>query len=55
MKLTITVFAEERLKEIYEYYKREASITIAKRIKDDILEKIKLLKNFKIMDLLMNT
>lgn len=47
MKIRITQKAEERLKEIYQYYKREASITIARRIKDSILERIKILKDYK--------
>ncbi len=47
MKIKITEKAEERLKEIYQYYKREVSITIAKRIKSDILKRIKTLKDFK--------
>ena len=29
------------------YYKKEASLSVANRIKDDILEKINLLKDFK--------
>jgi plasmid stabilization system protein ParE len=47
MKIEITKNAEERLKEIYKYYKREASITIARRIKNEILERIKTLKDYK--------
>ncbi|MES2139639.1 MAG: type II toxin-antitoxin system RelE/ParE family toxin [Bacteroidota bacterium] len=47
MKIRITQKAEEGLKEIYQYYKREASITIARRIKDSILERIKILKDYK--------
>jgi toxin ParE1/3/4 len=47
MKIKSTDKAKERLKEIYQYYKREASITIAKRIKDDILARIKILKEHK--------
>ena len=47
MKIEITEKAEERLKEIYQYYKREASIVVAKRIKDDILKRIKTLKDYK--------
>jgi plasmid stabilization system protein ParE len=47
MKIKITEKVEERLKEIYLYYKREASIAIAKRIKDDILKRIKTLKDYK--------
>ncbi len=47
MKIRITEKAEERLKEIYLYYKRVASITIARRIKDNILERITILKDYK--------
>ncbi len=47
MKIKITGKAEERLKEIYNYHKREASITVARRIKDDISDRIKTLKDFK--------
>jgi plasmid stabilization system protein ParE len=47
MKIKVTENAEDRLKEIYQYYKREASITIARRIKNDILERIKILKDYK--------
>jgi plasmid stabilization system protein ParE len=47
MKIKITEKTEERLKEIYLYHKREASITIAKKIKDDFLKRIKTLKEYK--------
>lgn len=47
MKIRITQRAEELLKEIYKYYKREASITVARRIKNSILERIKTLKDYK--------
>ncbi len=43
MKIVITKFAEFKLKEIYLYYIREATITVAKAIKNKILHKIKLL------------
>lgn len=42
MKIVITEFAEGKLKEIFLYYKREATITIAKKIKRKIFNKIKL-------------
>ena len=45
MKIVITDFAEAKLKEIYLYYKSEASISIAKKIKNKILHKIKILNN----------
>ena len=46
MKIKITEKAEDGLKKIYHYYKREASITIAKRIKNTILKRIKILKDY---------
>ena len=42
MKIVITDFAEAKLKEIFLYYKREATLTIAKKIKRKIFNKIKL-------------
>ena len=47
MKIKITAQAEERLKGIYLYYKREASVIVARKIKNDILKRIKILKDYK--------
>ena len=47
MRIKITEKAEARLKEIYRYYKREASIAAAKRIKSNLLGRIETLKSHK--------
>ena len=45
MKIIWTDFASDMLKDIYRYYKKEASIRIAKRIKKEIFSSTKRLKN----------
>jgi len=41
LKIFLTQNAKERLKEIYAYYKKEASLRIAKTIKNKIIKEIK--------------
>ncbi len=45
MKIFWSDFAKEMLKDIYIYHKNEASINIARRIRDDIFSSVKQLVN----------
>jgi toxin ParE1/3/4 len=44
MKIVFTDIAKARLKDIYIYYKQEASLKIAQSIKDNIIDEIRKLK-----------
>jgi len=44
MKIVFTDIAKSRLKDIYIYYKNEASLKVAKSIKDEIIHEIRKLK-----------
>ncbi len=46
MNVIISQFAEDSLKSIYSFYKINASITVATKIKKSILAEIKKLPNF---------
>ena len=46
MKILITENAKEKLRDIFAYHKRAASLTIARKIKNELLERIKTLENF---------
>jgi toxin ParE1/3/4 len=46
MQVVVTDPAKLRLKYIYRYYKAEASVKTAQKIKDSVLGKIKSLKKF---------
>ncbi len=46
MQVKVTEPAKQRLKIIYQYYKAEASVKTAQKIKDSIITKIKSLKKF---------
>lgn len=45
MKIQWTQFAETKLQEIFDYYKRVASIQIAHKIKTKIFKRTRILKN----------
>ena len=47
MEVIITETAKNRLKDIYQYYKKVASIKIARRIKQELIQRIQSLKHYK--------
>lgn len=46
MKIIFTAVAKARLKDIYIYYKQEASLKVAQSVKDKILDGIRKLKTY---------
>ena len=47
-KVVVTSFAKENLQNIYEYYKIVASVQVAKNIKQQLVDGIKILKTAKV-------
>ena len=46
MQVVLSDYAKTQIKLIYAYYKETASISVAKKIKNEIISAIKILKKF---------